>query len=148
MLFRSEREKDGRRGFIRALVARRAGGQVAIIAEAKKASPSRGLIAPDFDPVAMARHYQADGTFVPAQESDIAAAATGIPGPRLGIVADENVKVNDQGSTVLIGISGQVDQDRLLVGAKKFPDLTDEQKVHLREQLEVWGFALEVVQQS
>lgn len=90
----------------------------------------------------------ADGTFVPAQESDIAAAATGIPGPRLGIVADENVKVNDQGSTVLIGISGQVDQDRLRVGAKKFPDLTDEQKVHLREQLEVWGFALEVVQQS
>lgn len=89
-----------------------------------------------------------DGTFVPAKESDIAAAATGIPGPRLGIVADDNVKVNDQGSTVLIGISGQVDQGRLLVGAKKFPDLTDEQKVHLREQMEAWGFALEVVQQS
>ena len=56
-----EREKDGPRGFIRALVARRAGGQVAIVAEAKKASPSRGLIAPDFDPVAIARHYQAAG---------------------------------------------------------------------------------------
>ena len=89
-----------------------------------------------------------DGTYVPIKETDIAAAAAGIPGPRLGIVADENVKVNNQGSTVLIGISGQVDQGRLLVGAKKFPDLTDEQKVHLRQQLEAWGFALEVVQQS
>ena len=89
-----------------------------------------------------------DGTYVPIKETDIAAAAAGIPGPRLGIVADENVKVNNQGSTVLIGISGQVDQGRLLVGAKKFPDLSDEQKVHLREQLEAWGFALEVVQQS
>ena len=89
-----------------------------------------------------------DGTYVPIKETDIAVAAAGIPGPRLGIVADENVTVNNQGSTVLIGISGQVDQGRLLVGGKKFPDLTDEQKVHLREQLEVWGFALEVVQQS
>ena len=89
-----------------------------------------------------------DGTYVPIKETDIAAVATGIPGSRLGIVADENVKVNDQGSTVLIGISGQVDQDRLLVGSKKFPDLTDEQKVHLRQQRAAWGFAVEVVQQS
>lgn len=107
--------------------------------------------APDEKPLplgSIVKEEFADGTFVPAKESDIAAAATGIPGPRLGIVADVNVKVNDQGSTVLIGIAGQVNQDRLLMGAKKFPDLTDEQKIHLREQLEAWGFALEVVQQS
>ncbi len=46
------------RGFMRALTAT---PQVAIIAEAKKASPSKGLIAPDFDPVQVAQHYQRHG---------------------------------------------------------------------------------------
>jgi indole-3-glycerol phosphate synthase len=46
------------RGFIRALV--NAPG-VAIIAEAKKASPSKGVIQPDFDPVRIARNYKQGG---------------------------------------------------------------------------------------
>ena len=49
---------DPPRGFMRALVD--APG-VAIIAEAKKASPSKGLIAPDFDPVQIAVNYQQGG---------------------------------------------------------------------------------------
>jgi len=46
------------RGFMRALTDYPG---VAIIAEAKKASPSKGVIRPDFDPVAIARSYAAGG---------------------------------------------------------------------------------------
>ena len=53
-----EAEIEPPRGFTRALTAT---DGVAIIAEAKKASPSKGLICPDFDPVRIARSYAAGG---------------------------------------------------------------------------------------
>ncbi len=49
------------RGCVAALQRRLDSGEAAVIAEVKKASPSKGLIRKDFDPAAIARSYEAGG---------------------------------------------------------------------------------------
>ncbi|MFM8333514.1 MAG: indole-3-glycerol phosphate synthase TrpC [Candidatus Methylumidiphilus sp.] len=60
-LRRQAEAADAPRGFVQAMRAKIAAGQAAVIAEIKKASPSRGVLRADFRPADIAQSYAAGG---------------------------------------------------------------------------------------
>ncbi len=54
----ADAQRPGRRDFEAGLRSKIAAGQAAVIAEIKKASPSKGVIRPDFHPAEIARSYE------------------------------------------------------------------------------------------
>lgn len=89
------------RGFAKALLQSVALGRAAIIAEVKKASPSKGVIREDFDPVHIAQSYEKGGASCLSVLTDVdffqgcdqylkmARAATRLPVIRKDFIVDE-----------------------------------------------------------
>ncbi len=132
-----QRRGDGVRDFFGALVRPR-WGDVGLIAEVKKASPSLGVICPEFDPVRIAREYEAAGASCLSVLTDekffqgsleylrAIRSAVGLPLLRKDFIIDER--------QILEAIEGGADAILLIVAI-----LSDQQLAHFHALADAAG---------
>ncbi len=140
------------RDFVGALRAKISAGRAAVIAEIKKASPSRGVLREDFDPEAIARSYARHGaaclsvltdrTFFQGRGEHLAAAraASGLPVLRKDFIIDpyQVAEARAMGADCILLIVAALDPARMreLEAAARELDLAVLVEVHDRGELE------------
>ena len=139
------------RGWARALRSKAASG-VAVIAEIKKASPSRGLIRADFDPAALAKSYFAGGAaalsvltdtpFFQGRLEDLQLASDSVPLPclRKDFIVDEfqiaQARANSADAILLIAAALTNPEMKRFTGMAHDLALDVLVEVHTREELD------------
>jgi indole-3-glycerol phosphate synthase len=120
-------QADSPRNFTAALQAAIDGGRSAVIAEVKKASPSRGVLRADFDPAAIGASYARHGAACLSVLTDVqyfqgapeflqqARAASGLPVLRKDFIIDDYqiVEARSWGADAILLIVAALDRPRL-----------------------------------